>query len=82
MGLMGEAGPEAIMPLRRTPGGDLGVIAQGTKGGVVVNNNISVTTEGGSGDEEETRKTAKLISDMVEEKTIRTIYELKRSNML
>ncbi|WOL38871.1 hypothetical protein RAH42_06780 [Pyramidobacter sp. YE332] len=47
-----------------------------------MNNNISVTTEGGSGDEEETRKTAKLISDMVEEKTIRTIYELKRSNML
>lgn len=81
-GLMGEAGPEAIMPLRRTPGGDLGVIAQGTKGGVVVNNNISVMTEGGSGDEEEARKTAKLISDMVEEKTLRTIYELKRSNVL
>ncbi len=26
-GLMGEAGPEAVMPLRRTPSGDLGVIA-------------------------------------------------------
>jgi hypothetical protein len=25
MGLMGEAGPEAIMPLKRTPNGDLGV---------------------------------------------------------
>jgi len=42
IGLMGEAGPEAIMPLKRTPSGDLGVIAQGTGGGspvnVVVNN--------------------------------------------
>ena len=27
LGIMGEAGPEAIMPLRRTPSGDLGVIA-------------------------------------------------------
>jgi lambda family phage tail tape measure protein len=29
IGLMGEVGPEAIMPLTRTPGGDLGVRAQG-----------------------------------------------------
>lgn len=28
MGLMGEAGPEAVMPLRRLPNGDLGVQAQ------------------------------------------------------
>ena len=35
-GLMGEAGPEAIMPLRRGPGGQLGVEASGG-GGVVVN---------------------------------------------
>lgn len=34
VGLMGEAGPEAIMPLTRTPGGDLGVRAQG--GGVTI----------------------------------------------
>ena len=27
MGLMGEAGPEAVMPLRRGPGGRLGVEA-------------------------------------------------------
>ena len=38
-GLMGEAGPEAIMPLERGPDGRLGVAAQGGGGGrsVVVN---------------------------------------------
>lgn len=30
MGLMGEAGPEAVMPLARLPGGDLGVKTTGT----------------------------------------------------
>lgn len=39
-GLMGEAGPEAILPLKRLSGGNLGVQASG--GGVVVNiNNYS-----------------------------------------
>jgi lambda family phage tail tape measure protein len=35
-GLMGEAGPEAIMPLTRGPDGSLGVRAQGGGGGTVV----------------------------------------------
>jgi phage-related minor tail protein len=38
-GLMGEAGPEAIMPLRRGPDGKLGVAAAGG-GGVTINMNI------------------------------------------
>jgi lambda family phage tail tape measure protein len=42
MGLMGEAGPEAIMPLRRGPSGKLGVEASGNgMGSVVVNVNAS-----------------------------------------
>ena len=40
MGLMGEAGPEAIMPLSRASDGRLGVRAQGG-GAVTVNMNIS-----------------------------------------
>ena len=40
LGLMGEAGPEAIMPLRRLPSGRLGVEAGGTGTGVVVNVNV------------------------------------------
>ena len=37
MGLMGEAGPEAIMPLKRGRGGRLGVESSGRVGNVVVN---------------------------------------------
>jgi lambda family phage tail tape measure protein len=40
LGLMGEAGPEAIMPLRRLPSGRLGVEAGGAGTGVVVNVNV------------------------------------------
>lgn len=36
-GLMGEAGEEAIMPLKRGPGGRLGVEASGGMGGLTVN---------------------------------------------
>jgi phage-related minor tail protein len=37
VGLMGEAGPEAIMPLARSPGGKLGVQANGGGGARVIN---------------------------------------------
>ncbi len=41
-GLMGEAGPEAVMPLRRGSDGKLGVAANGNSGGVVINfHNVS-----------------------------------------
>lgn len=41
-GLMGEAGPEAILPLRRGSDGKLGVAAQGG-GGLTVQNNVTVS---------------------------------------
>lgn len=40
-GLMGEAGPEAIMPLTRGPDGRLGVRAHGRGGGSAITVNIS-----------------------------------------
>ena len=43
MGLMGEAGPEAIMPLRRGRGGRLGVEASGATSNIVVNVDASGT---------------------------------------
>lgn len=48
-GLMGEAGPEAIMPLARGPGGRLGVRASGPMAGsrsMVVSNNSSISIGG------------------------------------
>jgi phage-related minor tail protein len=41
MGLAGEAGPEAIMPLARGADGRLGVRTQGAAGGVTITMNIS-----------------------------------------
>ena len=41
LGLMGEAGPEAIMPLKRTSSGDLGVQAEGDGGMTNITININ-----------------------------------------
>lgn len=45
IGLMGEAGPEAIMPLKRTSSGKLGVAAEG--GGVNIMSEVHVHNETG-----------------------------------
>jgi phage-related minor tail protein len=44
LGLMGEAGPEAIMPLRRGADGRLGVAAAGPGGGAPVQVVMNITT--------------------------------------
>lgn len=46
-GLMGEAGPEAVMPLVRTSGGNLGVRAEGT-GNITPQINIQVINQTGT----------------------------------
>lgn len=45
MGVMGERGPEAVMPLKRGPGGSLGVGAVTPAVGVVINNYTSAKVE-------------------------------------
>jgi len=45
-GLMGEAGPEAIMPLKRGANGKLGVQAEGGAGDVVIHQNFNFTANG------------------------------------
>ena len=53
MGLMGEAGAEAVMPLRRTASGDLGVQVAGgsSRGSLVIAPQITINAEGGTKDE-------------------------------
>lgn len=50
MGLMGEAGPEAIMPLKRGADGKLGVAATGmqSNGGAAIQINVQVDAQGQS----------------------------------
>ena len=50
VGLMGEAGAEAIMPLRRTANGDLGIIAAAGGRQGPQNVTINVQIDGGAGD--------------------------------
>jgi len=47
-GVMGEAGPEGILPLRRNASGQLGVIASGEGSGSTIQNNFSITVNGAS----------------------------------
>lgn len=87
LGVMGEAGPEAIMPLRRGPDGSLGVEARGA--GVVVNivNNsgaeIQQTETTGPGGERVldiliTNKTKELFANGAMDKTMKQSYGLQR----
>ena len=68
MGLMGEAGPEAIMPLRRGADGSLGVASSGGSGGnvsvQVINNSNAQATTNETTDSRGNRKIEVVIGDM------------------
>ena len=53
MGLMGEAGPEAIMPLKRGANGNLGVQSSGGIGNIVVNVDASGSSVEGDAEQSE-----------------------------
>ena len=69
MGLMGEAGPEAIMPLKRGANGKLGVISNG---GGSMNIVVNVDASGSSveGDEQGGRELGRLISSAIQSELI------------
>jgi hypothetical protein len=71
-GLMGEAGPEAIMPLTRGPGGQLGVSNFGGGGGAV-NVVVNVDAKGSSveGDEQGANQLGRVISAAVQSELIK-----------
>ncbi len=68
-GLMGEAGPEAIMPLRRTASGRLGVESSGGVGNVVVN--VDATGSSVQGDQPDAEQLGRAIGQAVKAELIK-----------
>lgn len=73
-GLMGEAGPEAIMPLKRGKDGKLGVQAEGGGGSVVVNQTINVST----GVQQTVRAEIKQLMPQIAESAKSAVVDAKR----
>jgi lambda family phage tail tape measure protein len=73
LGLMGEAGPEAIMPLRRLPSGRLGVEAAGGSNSAPVNVTVNVDANGTSvqGDAGQGEQLGRVISQAVQAELVR-----------
>jgi tape measure domain-containing protein len=71
VGLMGEAGPEAIMPLTRGPGGKLGVMASGGGGDVNVVVNVDAKGSSVEGNEQGANQLGRVISAAVQSELIK-----------
>lgn len=78
VGLMGEAGAEAIMPLTRTSSGDLGVKAVGA--GTVVNTSININVSGGTKEQNDDagRKVSTAVKQAIDDTVISVILREKR----
>ena len=71
MGLMGEAGPEAVMPLKRGANGKLGVQSSGGVGNIVVNvdaSGSSVQGDSAQGEQFGRALAAAIQSEMIKQK--------------
>lgn len=67
-GVMGEAGPEAILPLQRLSNGNLGVLAGGANGGnVTISAPVSVTVTAPGGEPQANRDLAEKVGAAVKE---------------
>ncbi len=75
-GLMGEAGPEAIMPLQRTPSGKLGVIAQG--GGGTNNVTVNVNVDSGQSSTQSDSQQANMLGGYVAKAVQAELLKQKR----
>jgi len=69
LGIMGEAGPEAILPLQRGKGGKLGVIAEGG-GGANITVNVDASGTSVEGDESSGRQLGEMIASAIQSQLI------------
>ena len=69
MGLMGEAGPEAVMPLKRGRGGRLGVEASGGVGNIVVN--VDASGSSVEGDAEQSQQFGRALAAAIQSELIK-----------
>jgi phage-related minor tail protein len=76
-GIMGEAGPEAIMPLTRAPDGSLGVRAVGGGGGQSVSSapQVYITIDGNGNTQ---RKPHQALSNLVPKSGNLSISDISR----
>jgi len=70
-GLMGEAGPEAIMPLKRGADGKLGVAAAGGRGGTAVTVNVDAKGTSVQGDSGQSAALGRAIAASVQQELIK-----------
>ena len=75
LGVMGEAGPEAIMPLKRGKNGKLGVQMDGSAGNISVTNNINVT---GNSDPAAVRMEIAKLMPQIEKATINSVINARK----
>jgi phage-related minor tail protein len=68
---MGEAGPEAIMPLRRLPNGRLGVESSTSGSPITVNVNVDAKGSSVEGDEGQSKALAGVISAAVQSELVK-----------
>ena len=73
-GLMGEDGPEAILPLKRGANGKLGVQVEGNGGGVTINQNINIST----GVQQTVRTEIKSLMPQIAEQSKAAVLDAKR----
>jgi len=71
VGLMGEAGPEAIMPLQRGADGKLGVLASGGGGNVNVVVNVDAKGSSVEGNDQSANQLGRVISAAVQSELIK-----------
>ena len=69
LGVMGEAGSEAIMPLTRTSGGDLGVKVQGTEMNISIINNTDTVASAQSDEQGDITIILEAVADSINRNT-------------